>query len=591
MFGIRNQGKDSEKKRVENAEKKDFTKDLDDDILEDLENLNEEEQDYSNVPGRGVLESRKKKKTFLILGSIAGVVLIIYVGFSIFFESHFYFRSVLNGVPSSGATAATVMNRISKKADDYSLTIKSENVSDDKIVPADIDMKIANSEASFQKILDDQNGFKWVGALFKPVKYQSNIVVKYNKDKLKTKMSTLSSVANPNVTKSANAYVKFSDGKYDVIDEVYGNEVDQDKMTKALDNAIMTMKKKINLKKEKCYIMPELIADSDVMKNDVKELNEKIGIKFEYNVGGTVEKVDKATLASFMSIDPSGKITYNEDNIAAFVKEMADKYNTAGKPKTLATSYGSTVTVAAGSYGWKINRAKEAEKIKSDLNAKKDVSRDFEYSQTANSRGANDYGNSYVEVNRTAQHVYVYKNGAQIISSDVVTGNVTKGRETHVGAYFIAYKEKDATLRGEDYESKVSYWMPFHNGEGLHDATWQPSFGGTYYKVRGSHGCVNLPLGVAKSIFENVTSGYPVLIYDLPGTENNAPNTKDAENFVNSLNGLGAITDLSQEATVANLRKAYNKLTPEAQAMVTNYNILTQAEASIAAMKAAAGIA
>ena len=133
--------------------------------------------------------------------------------------------------------------------------------------------------------------------------------------------------------------------------------------------------------------------------------------------------------------------------------------------------------------------------------------------------------------------------------------------------------------------------MPFHAGEGLHDATWQPSFGGTYYKVRGSHGCVNLPLSVARDLFNSVTAGYPVLIYDLPGTENNAPNVRDAESFVNSLNGLGPITELGQEATVVNLRKAYTKLTPEAQGMVTNYNILTQAEASIAALKAAAGIA
>lgn len=571
--------------------KDDFTKDLDEDILEDLEELTDDDQDYSKVPGRNVLDKKNKKKIIIICCSILSLLLIVYIGFSIFFESHFYYRSMVNGVSSSGATASTVMDRISAKAGDYTLTVKSEKVQDDLIKPSDIDMKVANSKGSFQKMLDKQNGFKWVGALFKPVKYESEIVVNYDKDKMNSKIAELSSITNPNVIKSADAFVEYSNGEYKIRDEVYGNEVDQNKLTKVLDEAVLTMKKTVDLKKEKCYIMPGLKADSSKMKSDVAELNQRIGIKFAYNIGGTIEKVDKETLSSFMKVDSDGSISYNDNNIANFVSEMAKKYNTAGKPKTLATSYGTTVTVPAGSYGWKIDRSKEAAKIKSDLSAKKDVERDFEYSQTANSRGANDYGNSYVEVNRTAQHFYVYKNGTQIISSDVITGNINKGHETHVGAYFIAYKDKDATLKGEDYESKVSYWMPFHDGEGLHDATWQPSFGGTYYKVRGSHGCVNLPLNVARDVFNNVTAGYPVLVYDLPGTENNAPNVRDAESFVNSLNGLGTITDLSQQAAVANLRKAYNKLTPEAQGMVTNYSILTQAEASIAALKAAAGIA
>ena len=571
--------------------KDDFTKDLDEDILEDLEELTDDDQDYSKVPGRNVLDKKKKKKTIIVCCSIVSLFLVIYLGLSVFFESHFYLRSMINGVSSSGATASTVMDRISAKAGDYSLTIKSEKVSDDLIKPSDIDMKVANSKASFQKILDDQNGFKWVTALFKPVKYESKIVVNYDKDKMNDKISKLSSVTNPNIIKSADAFVEYSNGEYKIRDEVYGNEVDQEKLAKVLDEAVLTMEKTIDLKKEKCYIMPGLKADSSKMKSAVTELNQRIGIKFAYNVGGTIEKVDKETLASFMKVGSDGTISYNDSNIANFVLEMTKKYNTAGKPKTLATSYGATVTVPGGSYGWKIDRSKEAAKIKSDLSAKKDVERDFEYSQTANSRGANDYGNSYIEVNRTAQHLYVYKDGAQIISSDVVTGNINKGHETHVGSYLIAYKDKDATLKGEDYESNVSYWMPFHAGEGLHDATWQPSFGGTYYKVRGSHGCVNLPLSVARDLFNSVTAGYPVLVYDLPGTENNAPNVRDAESFVNSLNGLGPITSLSQEATVVNLRKAYTKLTPEAQGMVTNYNILTQAEASIAALKAAAGIA
>ena len=51
---------------------------------------------------------------------------------------------------------------------------------------------------------------------------------------------------------------------------------------------------------------------------------------------------------------------------------------------------------------------------------------------------------------------------------------------------------KGTNLDGSKYESTVQYWMPFvGNVIGMHDADWQPYFGGTRYQDGGgSHGCV-----------------------------------------------------------------------------------------------------
>ena len=48
------------------------------------------------------------------------------------------------------------------------------------------------------------------------------------------------------------------------------------------------------------------------------------------------------------------------------------------------------------------------------------------YAQTANSHGENDYGDTYVEINLTAQHLYFYKNGNLVVDSDFVSGNISK---------------------------------------------------------------------------------------------------------------------------------------------------------------------
>ena len=109
--------------------------------------------------------------------------------------------------------------------------------------------------------------------------------------------------------------------------------------------------------------------------------------------------------------------------------------------------------------------------------------------------------------------MYLYKRNNVILDSDVVTGCVALGRGTPGGIYSVAYKQSPAILVGEDYETPVTYWMPFNGGIGFHDATWRGSFGGTIYMYAGSHGCVNMPYYKAQELFGLIEAGMPVIVY------------------------------------------------------------------------------
>lgn len=99
--------------------------------------------------------------------------------------------------------------------------------------------------------------------------------------------------------------------------------------------------------------------------------------------------------------------------------------------------------------------------------------------------------------------------------TDIVSGKPVKGRETYRGAWPIAYKASPFNLTSNEYgyDVKVNYWMPFVYGQGLHDASWQSSFGGNRYKTNGSHGCINLPKDQAALIYNTIDAGYPIIIY------------------------------------------------------------------------------
>ena len=64
----------------------------------------------------------RNKKTAIPV-AILMVILLAYLAVSIYFKSHFYFRSTVNGVEASGQSAATVMQELKDKEREYSLTI------------------------------------------------------------------------------------------------------------------------------------------------------------------------------------------------------------------------------------------------------------------------------------------------------------------------------------------------------------------------------------------------------------------------------------------------------------------------------------
>ena len=55
--------------------------------------------------------------------------------------------------------------------------------------------------------------------------------------------------------------------------------------------------------------------------------------------------------------------------------------------------------------------------------------------------------------------------------------------------------------------------MPVKGGVGMHDALWRDEFGGEIYKKEGSHGCINLPLEAAESLYDMIEIGVPVVMY------------------------------------------------------------------------------
>ena len=529
----------------------------------------------------------KKKKMIIIIGAVSAALIALYIGLSVYFMSHFYFRTTINGVDVSGKSTDVAMDTIQNAMDNYELVVIERDGTLDSILGKDFELEM-QMDVDVDTYLETQNGFAWIIKLFAPDYHESDLEVSYDAAKLESLIASLACMADEKQVAPKDAYVsEYSKSKgYQVVPSVPGTQIEERVFRYQLINCIQNLDTELDLVESLCYVQPKVGDEHKKLLAAVEQMNNALNSEIIFQVGESTQVLDAKTFQPWLTVDENLNVILEDEPLSEYVKALGRKYNTCYSAKKLMTSYGVEVTIPLSHYGWKVDSEAEKTAITADVLSGEKVTRDLNYSMTANSHEGPDYGNSYVEINLTAQHLFVYKDGELVVESDFVSGNFQKGWSSPTGAYGLTYKEKDATLNGEDYSTPVDFWMPFAGNVGMHDATWRSSFGASIYKRDGSHGCINLPWSKAKIIFETIEKGYPVLVYELPGTESALALAMDYGYAMKDLiNAIGPVT-LDKEAYIMAVRYQYELLTPEAKAYVSNYQTLLDAEAVIAYLKA-----
>lgn len=436
------------------------------------------------------------------------------------YEKVFFPNTTVNGIDASKKSVEEVKRIITSDVDSYVLSIKERGGVSEELKGQDIGLETL-FDGSLEALLAEQKPLQWMKHLKKPQDLKIDTMIKYDEDKLAAAVESLSALDEEKAEKPEDAHISdYTPGQgYSIVPAKEGNTTDPEKTKEGIAQAVEELKPEVYLEELGAYLKPGVPSDDPQLLEAVQTLNKYVNTVVTYQFGGETKVLNGETISKWAKVGEDGKAYLDSSSVAAYVKELAAKYDTFTSAKTLKTSYGQNVRITGGVYGWKINQSAEADELAELIRSGESQTREPVYKQKAASRGANDYGNTYVEVNLTAQHLYFYKDGKLVVDSDFVSGNESRGWSTPAGTYSLTYKERDATLKGENYRTPVSYWMPFNGNIGFHDASWRSSFGGSLYKTGGSHGCINLPPAVAKTLYENINAGIPVLCYHLAGTE------------------------------------------------------------------------
>ncbi len=431
---------------------------------------------------------------------------------ALYFSRHFFPNTMINGQKADNKSATPVKENLTKDITGHDLTLIEREEKTEIIEAKDIGVTLDYKNLVYQAVIR-QNQWIWPREIFKKHEIHLEPEMVYDEKLLEEKIEELD-VMNPTEDiPPKDARIILKDDKFYIVREKKGNQLKKKTFRETVKSYVDKSETKLDLEEEKCYKSPKYYAEDETVRAALKKAKKYAASSILYELAGESKVLDDGEINKWILVDSDMKVSLDEDKIAEYVEKLASEYNTVGHPISFVNHSGESMLIGGGTFGYEIDEEEEVKQIVKDIEEGKNITRKPAYSHEPPSDSSTGYWSTYIEINIAQQHMWMVKNGQEIVSTDVVTGDVTEGNGTPTGAYYIFYKERNATLKGQGYASPVDYWAAFNNNVGIHDASWRKSYGGTIYQGNGSHGCVNTPYSNAKTIWENVELGTPVFVY------------------------------------------------------------------------------
>lgn len=460
-------------------------------------------------------DSKKVKKILgIVFGSIAGLLAAAYLAGIAIFSNWFFPGTSIGAIDASMRSSAEVAAQLDEAVGDYQLTVSGDGFNY-TIDTARAGVKI-DSAAIVKKMHEALPAWQWPYLLSQSDHALTDLfVANYSggsmlEADLKEKVEEF----NKTATQPQNATIAYDEVKkqFAVKAEVPGTALDTAAVVKAADIAILSFQPSVTLGANELKKADILSTDAR-LKTAADTATRMCGLTVKLVMAGNdAGSIGPDQISQWIKMEDDFSVSLDGGQLDAYIAELQGKLDTVGSERTYTRPDGKVITVSGGVYGWEVDgealHSSITEAVKSGVSQTVDIPCVSE-GEVYNGAGEKDWGNRYIDVDLAEQHVRMYNESGDLIwESDCISGKPDGVHDTSVGVFSMNAKASPSKLVGYEngkkiYESQVRYWMPFvGNAIGLHDADWQPGFGGNMYAIGyGSHGCVNLPVGAAADLY------------------------------------------------------------------------------------------
>ena len=399
------------------------------------------------------------------------------------------------GISMAGMTRDEALKALQDAAASYVLTL-NVNTYDVPITAQDLNLKV--SEAAFDHWFADPTS-EPVGVL----EFTTERALKVVKD----------SMSFP----AKNPQVIYKDGKFQLGKQENGVRADPARAEPVIIEAASKLTATAKADIATLELAPDIPASDPRVQDAVAAINSYLSLKLTYHyeaegVTTADEAIDRDTLASFLKVSSDYVVLVNENAVWSYVNRMASSHGGSYRNDDFITTYGSKVSyLKVDYYGITLDKDKMVQDIVSCIQNRTSGTRTAPYMTGANAD--RPFRGNYIEIDLTNQWVWLYKDGKVLVSTHMTSGDVSTNTRTRVGVFEVFCMAEKLWLMGPTWSAWANYWMQFDGGIGLHDATWRDHFGGNIYLYDGSHGCLNMPLSAARTLYQNIEVGYKVVVH------------------------------------------------------------------------------
>ncbi len=466
------------------------------------------------------MKNKARKVALFLLIAVLIIFIIIYFAISIYYQKKFMLNTWINGVYCTGKSVEEVNNELLDNSQIPSITLVGADGKKEVINLIDVGY-FQDLRPILTLHLNSQEVLSWPIRLVRAESLNLLPAEVWDKERLHQMILESDAVTGALREKSSiDVKIVLGENGYELYDGMH-DVFDADAFAEAVienynDNIFVS-----DVSNEEFYYVQSDTKAQAAERILWTKLEEFLNTGFVLDMGAEKIVFDKSITSDFVLTDQSGAFVmdenggfiFDEGKITEYVRNLLQRYNTVGTTKMFQTTNGDLVEVPYNTYGTEIDVEAETVYIVNAL--MNDITETYSptYLQEGYVKGLNDIGDTYIEVDMTMQKLYCYKNGELIIETDIVTGNMKRGWDTPCGINYVYAKQKKRVLRGANYATPVDFWMPVVGNIGLHDADWRDEFGGEIYMTNGSHGCVNIPIDIMPTIYEEYEVGTPVIMF------------------------------------------------------------------------------
>ena len=269
---------------------------------------------------------KKMSRGRKIAGTIAGAVVLVaagaYLGVSYYYSSHFFPKTVINGLNCAGLSVEQVKDKIQSQIQSYTLTIAERGGDTEQLTGDQLGLQYVDDQ-KVEALMEEQNPFTWPVYMVKQNRHEMAANISYSEETLTTLIDGLSCFQPENITAPEDAKITDNGTSFEITPEVEGNTLKRDETQQAVKEAVDAGKSELNLEEAGLYQDPAVRAEDEKLNSQLEQMNTLTAANITYDFVDRQYVVNRDVIKEWLVQDADGNYTLDERKASAWVKQMA----------------------------------------------------------------------------------------------------------------------------------------------------------------------------------------------------------------------------------------------------------------------------